>query len=305
MAYKCRNMFENTKRETKEIGYGKFNYLVIIGVGLQRFSCLASVLIMSFVVSSIGCDFRLTPAQKGTLTSILFVGMVSSSHLNGFLSDRYGRRYTTLRCSALCCIISCAASFAFNYTMLVILWFFMGFFLAGVITPVLVYVSEFSPPKHRRKTIFMSVALAALATTYDPCVAWLIIPLEIRWTLWPGMVFTSWRLLLLWNSVPFLAAWLLLLALPESPKYLLTRGKDQETIRALARAFAMNTGQDKADYPIKEVGLDGGDSLADDDGGSVAGFFVSMWRQTRMLFTPPLLLHTLLCCSIQVGVVGT
>ncbi|KAL1132277.1 hypothetical protein AAG570_010234 [Ranatra chinensis] len=136
-------------------------------------------------------------------------------------------------------------------------------------------------------------------------VAWLIIPLEIRWTLWPGMVFTSWRLLLLSNAIPFLVSCLFLVVLPESPKYLMTRGMDQETIRALGQAFSMNTGRDRADYPVKEVCLDSGDVLAEDTGDTPFGFLRAMWNQTRLLFTPPLLLYTALCCVIHVGVIGS
>lgn len=44
-----------------------------------------------------------------------------------------------------------------------------------------------------------------------------------------------------------------LIFLPESPKYLMTHGKMDRALAVMEGMFAMNTGLDKADYPVSRI----------------------------------------------------
>ena len=56
-----------------------------------------------------------------------------------------------------------------------------------------------------------------------------------------GAVCRSWRLFLLLSSLPALLTGLSLFWFPESPRYLLSRGRPDLALRSLQQVFATNT----------------------------------------------------------------
>lgn len=73
------------------------------------------------------CDMQLTTQGKGILSAIGFVGIISSSHLWGFLADTQGRRkiiLPTLFLSFTCTILS---SITTNFWLFVVFRYLNGF----------------------------------------------------------------------------------------------------------------------------------------------------------------------------------
>nr|CAD7441676.1 unnamed protein product [Timema bartmani] len=66
----------------------------------------------------------------------------------------------------------------------------------------------------------------------------------------PTTMFLSWRFLVVLSVVPpILLVLVIVTFLPESPRYLLTRGKVRSTLKSLQTIFAMNTGMHREKYP--------------------------------------------------------
>lgn len=89
----------------------------------------------------------------------------------------------------------------------------------------------------------MSGVFMAFGMIYLPALAWAIIPLGRTHTFvfpWTGLELASWRIYLI--LVSFLNGLVLLgLAfLPESPKFLLTKGKTRETLDVLQKVYKWN-----------------------------------------------------------------
>jgi VNT family MFS transporter (synaptic vesicle glycoprotein 2) len=82
--------------------------------------------------------------------------------------------------------------------------------------------------------------------------AWLIIPQD--WTVelsWLPVIFSSWRVFVVLNAIPSIVTTAILFILPESPKFLFSRGKEQEALDVLRHVFAVNTGRDTQEYPVR------------------------------------------------------
>ena len=79
--------------------------------------------------------------------------------------------------------------------------------------------------------------------------AWLIIPNEIGITS-PSFTYNSWRIFLLICAAPSFVVAGLLLLLPESPKYLLSRGRYDEALSIFRSIYAINTGKTRESYKV-------------------------------------------------------
>lgn len=81
---------------------------------------------MSFVMPVAECDLDLTTQDKGILGATCFAGIISSSHLWGFLADTKGRRRImtpTLFMAFFCSVLS---SLTKNFWVFTALRYFNG-----------------------------------------------------------------------------------------------------------------------------------------------------------------------------------
>lgn len=82
---------------------------------------------IGFVLPIAQCELQLTNRDKGILSAINFVGIITSSHLWGFFADTKGRRrvlWSTLLAAFVSTVFS---SFAHNFWTMVLLRFVNGF----------------------------------------------------------------------------------------------------------------------------------------------------------------------------------
>lgn len=83
-------------------------------------------------------------------------------------------------------------------------------------------------------------------------VAWLVIPMQ--WSVVrEGFVFNSWRLLVAATALPCLSSAALLALFPESPRFVLMKGNEQEALNILAKVYSVNSRLSPADYPVSFV----------------------------------------------------
>lgn len=107
--------------------FGKFNYILILTCGLILTSVLLETLGISFVLPVAQCDLQLTTQDKGVLSAIGFAGIITSSHLWGFIADTQGRKKVILPTLllAFCCTI--LSSLVSNFWIFVLLRYMNGF----------------------------------------------------------------------------------------------------------------------------------------------------------------------------------
>ena len=83
--------------------------------------------------------------------------------------------------------------------------------------------------------------------------AWAIIPHEIGWTDPSSFQYNSWRIFVAVSALPSLLVAIALVFMPNSPKYLLCKGREDETLDVLRRIYSTNTGKDKSSYPVTSL----------------------------------------------------
>lgn len=99
-----------------------------------------------------------------------------------------------------------------------------------------------------------------------------------------------WRLLVLIYSLPSFFALVGLFCIPESPKFLLLKGRHNECFAILQHIFHKNTGDSKKSYPYTEIALEESPNNIKLD--SLKDTLLNMGKQTVQLFKRNLFFKT-------------
>lgn len=107
--------------------------------------------------------------------------------------------------------------------------------------------------------------------------------------------FTPWRLYLIMNGIPSVVSGLLLLMfIPESPKFVFSRGDEAKTLKILRKIHKVNTGCE--DFDVKTIVSEKVEFEREK-----SSFFKFMWTQTTPLFNSHHLRNILTASFLQFG----
>ncbi|XP_014272059.1 synaptic vesicle glycoprotein 2B [Halyomorpha halys] len=196
-------------------------------------------------------------------------------------------------------------TFAPNTIALGIILFMNGLILTGTLTPVYVYVGEFCPPLVRAKALLGMTALMAMSNVYLPGMARIILPLGFDLPIFGLFTFTSWRLYILFQSIPVSLALFFLSRLPESPKFYLSQGKQDEAMKVLRIIYRINHRNNENEFPILSLKVDNEyeeESFANQNGGNQFFKYCKMMlKQFIALFSKEYIWFTLISCALLFG----
>jgi SP family arabinose:H+ symporter-like MFS transporter len=172
-------------------------------------------------------QFALSNLQTEIAASSLLLGCLLGAAAASMIGDRYGRK-KSLIASAILFALSALGAAAANSVALFSAARLVGGLaigLASVLTPV--YIAEISPSKNRGTLVSLNQLAIVIGILFAYLVSWQIARLGE----------SSWRWMLAVAAIPSLAFLIGLLAIPESPRWLLSRGRHTEGERILARIF--------------------------------------------------------------------
>ena len=107
-------------------GYGTFHYWLMFVCGWANASDAVEILCISFLLPSAECDLELTPARKGWLSAILFVGMMIGGYVWGSLGDIFGRRVILINAMLVNAAAGFISSFSQGFYIFLVLRFLSG-----------------------------------------------------------------------------------------------------------------------------------------------------------------------------------
>uniref|UniRef100_A0A4X1SR75 Major facilitator superfamily (MFS) profile domain-containing protein n=1 Tax=Sus scrofa TaxID=9823 RepID=A0A4X1SR75_PIG len=243
------------------IGFGKFQWKLSVLTGLAWMADAMEMMILSILAPQLHCEWRLPSWQVALLTSVVFVGMMSSSTLWGNISDQYGRK-TGLKISVLWTLYyGILSAFAPVYSWILVLRGLVGFGIGGVPQSVTLY-AEFLPMKARAKCILLIEVFWAIGTVFEVILAVFVMPS------------LGWRWLLLLSAVPLLLFAVLCFWLPESARYDVLSGNQEKAIATLKRIATENG----APMPLGKLIIS-----RQEDRGKMRDLFTPHFRWTTLL----------------------
>ena len=207
--------------------------------------------VVNGAVDSIESNFGLGKLMTGFAVAIALLGCALGAWFAGRLADVWGRKRVMLLGSAL--FIVSAIGTAYTQTIPdLLLWRVLGGIgigIASVIAPA--YISEIAPARYRgalasmqQLAITMGIFAALLSDAVLADTAG-----SASNQLWWGL--EAWRWMFLVGVVPALVYGILALLIPESPRYLVGRNRDDEAARILQEV----TGESNPLDRVKEIKL--------------------------------------------------
>lgn len=172
-------------------------------------------------------------------------------------------------------------------------------------------LSEFHNAKYRARILMFMGLLYSSANTILPLLGWLILPANINIEFFRGtIVWHSWNVFLIVCAFPSILAATAHIFVPESPKFLMTAGRNDEAMQVFMKIYSWNSGKDPDSYPVKNL-ID--ENLERKLHGTKHGGIVTAnrtkvqalkegWQQIIPLFFPPHGVRLLLVCTIQFGI---
>jgi putative MFS transporter len=186
--------------------------------------------LISFVIVFIIKPWQLTALQTGIILLSSGVGAIAGAYIWGYVADRIGRRTvfmaTVINFSAATGILALTPDH--GWIFLAIFRFFVGFGVGGLYVVDLPLVQEFMPTSKRG-------FIGGLVTVFIPLGTMLGAVLGAYLTPWVG-----WRGLFALGLVPALLTLLIRAWVPESPRWLAAKGRNQEARRSLAWALEVD-----------------------------------------------------------------
>lgn len=305
-------------------GFGRFHYWLLGICGLIYANTAVGITIISFVLPSATCDFRMTSEDKGWLTAAPMLGMVIGSYFWGCLADTKGRKIVLIAALLLDGLSGLLSSVTTIFGLFMLLRFINGFAITGAMGICFPYLGEFQPTKYREKVLCWMEMFWTVGIILLPIIAWLIIPLtfhlQFEWvigSLGITWVFSSWQLFVAVCALPSLVLGLSLFMFPESPKFLVECGETELALEIIKDIYEKNSQRDRAEYPIH--GLKGNDKLNNimethnrskrtlslGKPNHLMILLNEIWDQTKALCHPPHLKRTILTCVIQFGITSS
>ena len=189
--------------------------------------------------------FQLDPAKDslliGLATAAAIIGCIPGAMSAGFISDRFGRRRILFLCAFLYAVSGVLSAIPQNFLQFVIARMLSGVAIgvSSMICPV--YIAEIAPPAWRGRlgTLFQLGIVAGIFVT-------LLINGEIQslgdlnWNVRMG-----WRWMLAAEAIPAFLFVALLVPIPESPKWLIQAGREEEARKTLHRIGGADYAEDE------------------------------------------------------------
>lgn len=222
-------------------------YLIIISV-IAAFGGLLfgyDTAVIAGAIGSIQTIFDLSPALTGWAASSAIWGCMIGVIFSGFLSDKFGRKKVLILSAILFFISAVGSSIPNNLTQFVIARLIggVGVGIASLLSPM--YISEIAPAKIRGTlvTLYQLAIVIGINLVY-------YINLQIassgdaQWNLDIG-----WRIMLVSEVIPALLFIILLFFIPESPRWLASKGKI-DSAKAIIEKI---NGQNKSAELLNEI----------------------------------------------------
>lgn len=203
---------------------------IALAVSLGGFVFGFDASVISGVVKFVAQDFNLGDFQIGLMVGAPTLGGILSATCAAPLSDLYGRRTLLLVLAVLYVISAGVSAFAPTYEVLMAARFIGGMAFASLgMAPI--YISEIAAARSRGRMVAINQFNIVLGLSAAYFINYMILKLsaiDAPWANSLGFAEHTWRWMLGFEILPAVIWLLLLLRLPESPRWLIINGREDE-----------------------------------------------------------------------------
>ncbi|MEO1246863.1 MAG: MFS transporter [Pseudomonadota bacterium] len=212
-----------------------FRYAFIVALGGFIFGLDAALI--SGTVRFVTVEFGLSDLQVGAVVSAPGFGVIFALLVTGHIAARLGRRKALLIIASLYLVSAIASVLAPNFEALVAARFLGGLAFTSL-SLASMYIGEIAPSEMRGKLVSMNqinIVIGLSAAYFANNVILQASASGAEWVQTVGIVDYTWRWMLGIEILPALLWLLLLLQIPESPRWLVQTGDVQSARNVLER----------------------------------------------------------------------
>jgi MFS transporter, putative metabolite:H+ symporter len=198
-------------------------------MGSATFFDAFNALSIAFVLPVLVREWHITPPQVGIMIGASYLGQVVGALAFSWAAERWGRVPCAAAATAIFATMSLACAGAWSFDVLLACRFLQGIGVGGEMPVAAVYISELSKARGRGRFFLLYEMIFPIGLMVTGQVAALLVPLF------------GWQIMFLIGGVPGLLIALLLLRLPESPRWLIGKGRFAEAEAVVSRMEAASS----------------------------------------------------------------
>ncbi|QRY47915.1 MFS transporter [Mycolicibacterium boenickei] len=197
-----------------------------------------AIAIIGFTWATMSTSFEVTTADKGMIAAAVLVGIFVGGGLFGWVTDKVGRHMMYILDLLALAIFSVGCMFATEVWQLILLRFLIGMAIGADYPIATSLLAEYLPAKYRGRMLGATFVVWAVGATAAPAVAMVCTHLAGD---------NAWRWMLASPAVFALVTLFLRLGTPESPRWLISKGRVEEADRSIKQVFG-------PDYGVEDLG---------------------------------------------------
>jgi len=198
-----------------------FHRKLLFVCGFGYFFDLMDLQVIAAAVPAIAAAWKLTSVESAIVLSTSYLGLFIGSVGAGVLSDYFGRKRVFQFTLLFFALLTGLASLSQNVVELVGFRFLIGLGLGGELPVVASLLSEFIPKQARGRYLSFLNGFNAFGALAAAFIGVAVVPYAF------GPV-AGWRVSFLIGAIPALYIWFVRRGIPESPRWLQSRGRYAE-----------------------------------------------------------------------------
>jgi putative MFS transporter len=212
-------------------------------VGSATFFDAFNALALAFALPVLVRLWNITPAQSGFLIGSTYVGQFIGAVLFSGFAERFGRVRSAAAATALMSVMSLACAFAWSLPALIAFRVIQGIGVGGEMPVAATYISELSKARGRGRFFLLYEMIFPIGLMATSQIGAWVVP---QW---------GWTAMFWIGGIPGLVITFLLLGLPESPRWLISHGRNREAEYIVKQIEAWSGIHDDTATPIESSGL--------------------------------------------------
>ena len=198
--------------------------------------------VISGTTESLTKVFSLSDSSLGFTVAVALIGTIVGALITGNLADRFGRKPVLYAIGVLFILGALGTGLAADHTLFMIFRFLggVGVGAASVCAPI--YTAEVAPPSNRGRLVGLvqfNICLGILLAYLSNYVIAQTFPADVAWRWMFGVM-----------AVPSVLYLVLLFTVPESPRWLMAQGRDDEA-RTISRR--LTTSESESEHQLADI----------------------------------------------------
>jgi putative MFS transporter len=195
-------------------------------MGSATFFDAFNALSIAFVLPILVPLWHITAPEVGIMIGASYVGQVVGALAFSSAAERYGRVPCAAAATAIYALMSLACAGAWSFSVLLTFRFIQGIGVGGEMPVAATYISELSKARGRGRFFMLYEMIFPIGLMVTGQVGAVLVPL------------LGWQIMFLIGGIPGLVIALMLLRLPESPRWLIGKGRLAEAEAVVRRLEA-------------------------------------------------------------------